>query len=256
MARFNKLDFKTAIKTGLIQIRQARQREQNTSCIQRSSVVEALKAGQIDKARVRVESVIRTDITLEIYEYLENFLEILQTRDHLIEREKECPITLVEAVHSIIYASSNVEFTAIHNLYNQFELKYGHNIVKAALDVDGEPAKGRAPTSKANAMLISKIQATVPSPIVVNKFIDRIASEEGISYPGQQQQINVPIATGVQPPFVIEKPLNGMPTMQPATMTPNNEIPALPNVPQPPTVPPFNGINDELASLSSRIGGL
>jgi vacuolar protein sorting-associated protein IST1 len=74
---------------------------------------------QFDKARIRVESVIRKEKEQEAEEVLELMCELLHARIQLISQEKTCPEDLIESVHTIIWASPRTQIEELRVIRQQ-----------------------------------------------------------------------------------------------------------------------------------------
>ncbi|KIZ06863.1 hypothetical protein MNEG_1095 [Monoraphidium neglectum] len=72
----------------------------------RKDIAELLKTGKQDYARIRVEAVIRESLTLQAYDILELFLELLAMRAPLVANTKEVPRDMTEALSSVLYCAS------------------------------------------------------------------------------------------------------------------------------------------------------
>lgn len=99
----------------------------------RKDIAELLRTGKQDYARIRVEAVIRENLTLQAYEILELYLELISVRAQLIAQTKEIPRDMVEAMSSIIYAASRVpDLPELANLRGLLASKYGKEYVAEA----------------------------------------------------------------------------------------------------------------------------
>ncbi|MCJ1467065.1 hypothetical protein MMC07_005687 [Pseudocyphellaria aurata] len=79
----------------------------------RREVAELLKNNKQEHARIRVEAVLREANLLKAYDILELFTEMLAVRVQMIEKSKDTPPDMLEALSSIVYASQRVQ---LHHL--------------------------------------------------------------------------------------------------------------------------------------------
>ena len=75
----------------------------------RKEVAELLRSNKQESARIRVEAVIRENALLQAYDVLELFLELLAVRVQLVERSKDVPLDMTEALASLVYSAQRVQ---------------------------------------------------------------------------------------------------------------------------------------------------
>ena len=75
----------------------------------RKEVAELLRSNKQESARIRVEAVIRENALLQAYDVLELFLELLAVRVQLVERSKDVPPDMIEALASLVYSAQRVQ---------------------------------------------------------------------------------------------------------------------------------------------------
>eukprot|EP00731_Ephydatia_muelleri_P036092 Em0200g11a len=71
----------------------------------RKEIADYIKTHRLERARVRVEHIIREDYLVEALEVLELYCDLLLARFGLLEQKAYCDDTLVEAVSTLIWAS-------------------------------------------------------------------------------------------------------------------------------------------------------
>ncbi len=99
----------------------------------RKDVAELLRANKEGNARIRVETVIRETLMLQAYDILELFLELLAVRVQLVEKSKQIPPDMLEALSSIVYASANIsDIPELPNIRNMLGSKFGKEFVQGA----------------------------------------------------------------------------------------------------------------------------
>ena len=80
----------------------------------RKEVADLLRTNKQENARIRVEAVIRENLLLQAYEVLELFLELLAVRVQLVEKSKDVPPDMIEALSSLVYAASRVQVLVVN----------------------------------------------------------------------------------------------------------------------------------------------
>lgn len=132
-----------------------------------------LDAGKIDSARIRVENIIRSDITTELHEILELYCELLLARAGLLDGST-CDPGLEEAVKSIIYAAPKTEIKELLTVRTLLAEKYGKPFVLDAMDnKDG----------KVNEKVVKKLSVTPPKEELVQGYLEEIAKAYGVNWP-------------------------------------------------------------------------
>ncbi|KAF5018442.1 hypothetical protein F66182_9579, partial [Fusarium sp. NRRL 66182] len=76
---------KVQLKLTIARLRMVQQRDEQLGKTQRRAMAQLLEAGKVDSARIRVENIIRSDITSELHEMLELYCELLLARAGLME---------------------------------------------------------------------------------------------------------------------------------------------------------------------------
>ena len=121
-----------------------------------------------EKARIKVEHIIRDDFVIEAYEILELLCDLLHERLRQITSSKdEPPVELRETVYSLVWAASNCDISELQDVKKHLVRKYGAEYFK----ILGTEA---APTVL-NARLFHKLSYTPPSKHLVNQYLGTIA---------------------------------------------------------------------------------
>jgi len=141
-----------------------------------------------EKARIRAESLIREDNTIEAYEILQLSCELLAERLQLISSTEGCPPDLVGTISSLIWASNRVDITELVEIKKQFKLKYGKKFEEDAMMNAG---------GVINERILVKLSVQPPSAMLVQAYLQKIAEEFEVDWKPQQQlnmdQLNAPM---------------------------------------------------------------
>lgn len=113
------------------------EKEHRTRCSQaRSDVIQLLNLGQQERALLRVEYVIREQNMLDSYSMIENYFNLLVERVVFIEKSRECPEELKEAVTSLIFAASRCgELPELQKIRASFTTRYGKELASRAVEL-------------------------------------------------------------------------------------------------------------------------
>ena len=81
----------------------------------RKEIADLLRTSKQENARIRVETVIRENLLLQAFETLELFMELLAVRAQLVEKSKDMPPDMIEALSSLVYSAQRLQvFSAVH----------------------------------------------------------------------------------------------------------------------------------------------
>ncbi|GAB4821969.1 hypothetical protein N2152v2_009015 [Parachlorella kessleri] len=170
----------------------------------RREVAELLKQGKQGNARIRVEAVIRENLTLQAYDIIELFLELVSVRVPLMEKAKEMPPDMMEAICSLIYAGDRMstdlpELAVIRGiLIHKYASVYGKEFA-------GE-ASSELTCRKwhVNENLVSCLVIEAPPPQEKIKLLAEIAAEHGVEF--DEAAAAADMLTGAAPPSTAAAP--------------------------------------------------
>lgn len=134
--------------------------------IQKRDVAKLLADRKEEKAKIRVEHIIREDFTIEGYEILELLCELVHERIRQITNSKECPDDLKEAVYSLIWAAHNVDIAELKEVSNQLTKKFGKEFATKATKNEH---------NEVNFRLSQKLTYRPPSAKLVMGYLEEIA---------------------------------------------------------------------------------
>jgi vacuolar protein sorting-associated protein IST1 len=158
------------------------QKDEAVSKQQRRAMAGLLEAGKIESARIRVENIIRSDITTELHEILELYCELLLARTGLMEAQI-CDPGLEEAVKSLIYAAPRTDVKELQNVRVLLVDKYGKEFAMAAMENSDE---------KVSEKVLKKLAVTPPSQELVNGYLEEIARTYGVDWPKKEKGLGEP----------------------------------------------------------------
>ncbi|KAI4159837.1 MAG: hypothetical protein LQ342_006255 [Letrouitia transgressa] len=164
---------KVQLKLSISRLRMVQQKDTAIAKQQRRLMAQLLEQGKEESARIRVENIIRSDITTELLEILELYCELLLARIGLLEA-KECDPGLEEPVKSIIYAAPRTEIKELQQARQLLVEKYGKEFALEAIDnSDGKVAE----------RVLKKLKVEPPDPELVTLYLKEIARTYGIAWP-------------------------------------------------------------------------
>jgi hypothetical protein len=92
----------------IIRIKNALNSKTTATKHQKREIANLLELKKVDKARIKCESIITDDNTIESYEILELMCELLHERIKQVTNNKNVPDDLKEAIASVIWSSNQV----------------------------------------------------------------------------------------------------------------------------------------------------
>lgn len=141
----------------------------------RKEIADYIMAGKEDRARIRVEHIIREDYLVEAMEMLEMYCDLLLARFGLISTQKELDPGLEESISSIIWATPRLqadvpEFKAITE---QFSVKYSKEFALACRTNE---------LNNVNEKVMHKLGVQAPPKILVERYLVEIARTYNVSF--------------------------------------------------------------------------
>lgn len=164
------------LKLSIARLRMVQQKDEAVSKQQRRAMAQLLEAGKVESAKIRVENIIRSDITTELHEILELYCELLLARTGLMEATV-CDPGLEEAVKSLIYAAPRTDVKELQNVRLLLVDKYGKDFAVEAME----------PDANVSEKVLKKLTVTPPSQELVVGYLEEIARTYGVDWPKKPQ---------------------------------------------------------------------
>ena len=164
------------------------------------TIFSAFQQSKVESARIRIENIIRSDLTTELHEILELYCELLLARIGLLdpsspssqpppdysgapippkEAQAYCDPGLEEAVHSIIHASLRTDIKELHTcralLIERFGKEFG---TRATEDRDGKVAE----------RVRRRLETKPPERDLVDAYLAEIAKTYGVEWPEKSKK--------------------------------------------------------------------
>jgi len=169
---------KVQLKLSIARLRMVQQKDEAVSKQQRRAMAQLLEAGKVESAKIRVENIIRSDITTELHEILELYCELLLARTGLMEAQT-CDPGLEEAVKSLIYAAPRTDVKELQQVRNLLVDKYGKEFALEAIENSDQ---------KVSEKVLKKLTVTPPAQELVNGYLEEIARTYGVDWPKKPKE--------------------------------------------------------------------
>jgi hypothetical protein len=98
----------------------------------KEEAISALKQNNLDIAKAKMESIIRLEDTITVYDILGPLCEILKERITYLMEAQEVPPDIKAQLDTIIYASSRIDIDDLYTLRDLVQRKYGAYYIQAA----------------------------------------------------------------------------------------------------------------------------
>ncbi|XP_075164175.1 increased sodium tolerance 1-like protein isoform X2 [Haematobia irritans] len=151
----------------------------------RKEIADFLATGKTERARIRVEHIIREDYLVEAMEVVEMYCDLLLARFGLVTQMKELDDGIAEAVSSVVWVcprmqSDVAELKVISDIFIQ---KYGPQFAEKARTATGDD-------HHVSHKLMHKLQLQAPPKLLVEKYLIEIAKNYNIEYEPDPQVMN------------------------------------------------------------------
>ncbi|ESN90304.1 hypothetical protein HELRODRAFT_122553, partial [Helobdella robusta] len=140
----------------------------------RKEIADFIRNGKIERARIRVESIIREDLTVEAMEMVEMYCDLLLSRMAQIKSTNNLDDGIEQPVANLLWATAKLsEVRELNVISSQLEKKYGKTFKQACCsDLFGT----------INKSLIKKLSVEPPSRLLVEKYLEEVARSYNVPY--------------------------------------------------------------------------
>ncbi|KAL7675766.1 hypothetical protein ACOME3_002030 [Neoechinorhynchus agilis] len=160
---------KTNLKLTAQRLRLLERKKTENGLKARHEIAEYLKTGKVDRARIRVEHIIREDYCVEAMEILEIFCETLLTRfDVFLSTKDAIGSGLEEVLSSLLWAASRMESEVP-------ELKKVREDLTRILDTTG-------PIHTVSEKLVAKMNVEAVSRLLIEQYLVEIAKSNHVKF--------------------------------------------------------------------------
>lgn len=154
---------KTNLRLAVTRLKLLEKKKTELTQKSRKEIADYLSAGKIERAKIRVEQIIREDYLVEAMEVVEMYCDLLLARFGLLNQMKELDDGIAEPVSSLIWVAPRLQ-SDVEELRNISEIlakKYGPEFTEMARTATGE--------HKVSEKLIHKLEIAAPPKLLVEK---------------------------------------------------------------------------------------
>lgn len=166
---------KTNLRLALNRLKLLEKKKTELAQKARREIAEYLATGKEERARIRVEHIIREDYLVEAMEMLEMYCDLLLARFGLLEQMKTMDEGLEEAITSIIWATPRLQSDVgeLKVITEQLTSKFGKQYVQAVKENQ---------FNTVNDKLIRKLSVQAPKRLLVEQYLIEIAKSHKVPY--------------------------------------------------------------------------
>uniref|UniRef100_A0AAG5DDK0 IST1 homolog n=1 Tax=Anopheles atroparvus TaxID=41427 RepID=A0AAG5DDK0_ANOAO len=142
----------------------------------RKEIADYILAGKPERAKIRVEHIIREDYLVEAMEIVEMYCDLILARFGLVTQMKELDEGIEEAVSSIIWVAPRLQADVqeLKLCSDIFTVKYGKQYA--------EQVRAAIPPHKVSDKLMHKLAIQAPPKLLVEKYLIEIAKIFNVDY--------------------------------------------------------------------------
>ncbi|XP_052845526.1 IST1 homolog isoform X5 [Drosophila gunungcola] len=235
---YNKL--KTNLRLALNRLKLLEKKKAELTQKSRKEIADYLATGKTERARIRVEHIIREDYLVEAMEMVEMYCDLLLARFGLITQMKELDTGIAEPVASLVWVCPRLQsdIAELKIISDIFVTKYGPQFAEQSRTATGEHF--------VSEKLMHKLTLQAPPKLLVEKYLIAIAKNYNIEYEPDPQVMQE--EQPQQPHLIDLSDRNnlsggggggGAPPPQMGFIG-YPAMPQLPDMPMPPSTKPFN----------------
>ncbi|XP_016978905.1 IST1 homolog isoform X3 [Drosophila rhopaloa] len=233
---YNKL--KTNLRLALNRLKLLEKKKAELTQKSRKEIADYLATGKTERARIRVEHIIREDYLVEAMEMVEMYCDLLLARFGLITQMKELDTGIAEPVASLVWVCPRLQsdIAELKIISDIFVTKYGPQFAEQSRTATGE--------HYVSEKLMHKLTLQAPPKLLVEKYLIAIAKNYNIEYEPdpqvmQEEQPQQPHLIDLSDRNNLSGGGGGAPPPQMGFIG-YPAMPQLPDMPVPPSTKPFN----------------
>uniref|UniRef100_A0A069DSP6 IST1 homolog n=2 Tax=Triatominae TaxID=70999 RepID=A0A069DSP6_9HEMI len=196
----------------------------------RKEIADYISEGKYERAKIRVEHIIREDYLVEAMELIEMYCDLLLSRFGLLQEMKGLDPSLAEPISSLLWVAPRLgsEVAELKMISDQLTAKYGKKYTEACriggIDTISEKLR-------------HKLSSQAPPKILIEKYLIEIAKIYNISYDPDPQVVREYEQTKGMDALLFDSCGSG------ANNLDGPRPPGFVDFPQPPLIPDFQPFN-------------
>ncbi|KAG8238527.1 hypothetical protein J437_LFUL018198 [Ladona fulva] len=186
----NYTKLKTHLRLAINRLRLLEKKKSELAQKARKEIADYIAAGKYERAKIRVEHIIREDYMVEAMEVVEMYCDLLLARYGLIQQMKTLDEGLAESISSLIWVAPRMQadIAELHVIADQLTAKYGKQYAQACKE---------EAVSTISEKLKHKMSVQSPPKLLVEKYMIEIAKNYNVEYDPDPQIMKDDQAIGV-----------------------------------------------------------
>lgn len=170
---YNKL--KTNLRLAVNRLKLLEKKKTELALKARKEIADYIAAGKAERAKIRVEHIIREDYLVEAMEIIECYCDMLLARMGLIQQMKGLDEGLAEPISSILWVAPRMQadVAELQVIAAQLGLKYGKEYVQGSRENS---------VGTVSPKLMHKMSVQAPPKILVERYLIEIARNYNVAY--------------------------------------------------------------------------
>lgn len=227
----NYTKLKTHLRLAINRLKLLEKKKTELTQKSRREIAEYIAAGKSERAKIRVEHIIREDYMVEAMEVLEMYCDLVLARFGLVTQMKELDEGLAEAISTLIWVAPRMH-TDVQ------ELKVISDLLTAKYGKIYADSCRNESVATISEKLKHKLSVQSPPKILVEKYLIEIAKNYNVEYKPDEQVMKADEGNDAllldfggppQPPGFIGFPQPPMPPMPPLPQVPPFSYPTGPS---------------------------
>lgn len=187
--KLNPAELQTYLMVTQAKLTQSRNKKVEMIKKKRREIVQTLEDGNLDIAKAKMESVLRDEDYITVFDILGPLCEILKEKVTYLLYSDKCPEDLRATVDTIIYASNRLELDELHRVRLMIAYRYGDiYISKANSNTD----------QLVNVNVLEKLKVKPAADQYLTARLKQLCKDEKINFEFPQDYV-APIMTSFEP---------------------------------------------------------
>ncbi|CAH8616855.1 unnamed protein product [Heterobilharzia americana] len=170
----NLTKLRTNIKLCIQRLEYVQKKKSEISKKNRRDIADLLKDGKIDRARIKVEQIIRDDYCVEAMDIIQSYLETINERFGLVQDSKLADASLETPIATVLWCKSRMknEIKELDVIFDQLSAKFGKSYVHDCCEK----------ATMVNRTVMSKLNSIVPGANLVEMYLVEIAKSYDVPF--------------------------------------------------------------------------
>ena len=181
------LEIRNYVSSAQLKISLFRNKKVTTIKEKKKAIIECLKQNNLDVAKVKMESIVRDEDTITVFDILGPLCEIVKEKVTYLLSYDNVPVDIKETLDTIIYASTRVEVEELHKFRELIRNKYGDAYINAA-DTNSDKLVN------VNVIERLKVKPTPDAFLVIR--LKQLVKESGVNYSFPPEFSEAQMSTG------------------------------------------------------------